>query len=295
MSKNYYDILGVSRDADAAALKKAYRAKAMKCHPDQNPDDPKAEAEFKELSIAYDTLRDPAKRKQYDTFGTATPGQPGGGFHPGAHGDQFEHFFRDVGGLQDFMKEFDLHSHFNAARAGKVKNADLRAELSITLKDAFTGMSVPFSITMPNGAENRLKVDIPAGVDNGIRIRLKGKGAQQNTNLPAGDLYITVRVADHPMFSRIGADLITQKSISIVDAALGKEIEVDLIDGNTVKVQVPAGTQPEQKIRLRQKGMTKMRIAGRGDHYLVMNVVIPTNLTEKQIDLLRQFEKESQK
>lgn len=289
MSKNYYDILGVARDADAAAIKRAYRDKAMKHHPDKNQGSKAAEEKFKEVGEAYDVLKDSTKKKKYDMFGTTDPTQSRG-FR--SAGDPFEHVFRDVGGMDDFFKQF--HQHFGGRR-NQGRNADLSAELVISLEDAFTGKTVPFSIAMPNGAANNLRVDIPAGVENGTKIRLKEKGHCQNTNLPAGDLYITIRVAEHPTFKRAGADLFSQKSLSIVDATLGKQIEVDLIDGSTVKVHVPEGTQPEQKIRLRQKGMTKMRSAGRGDYYLVMNVVIPTNLTEKQIDLLRQFEEESKK
>ena len=292
MSKNYYDILGVAKDADAATIKAAYRKKAVEYHPDTNPGDDTAEQNFKDLGEAYAVLKDPAKKKNYDTFGTADPMQSGGpgGFH--YTGDPFEHIFRDVGGMDEFLKQFGVRFGGSQRQA---RNADLRAELAVSLQDAFTGKTVPFSITMPDGAENNLKVDIPAGIDNGVRIKLKGTGTRQNTYLPAGDLYITVRVAEHPTVKRMGADLFTQKSISIIDAALGKEIELTLIDGSTVKVQIPEGTQPEQKIRLRQKGMTKMKGTGRGDHYLIMNVVIPTNLNEKQRDLLRQFEEEAKK
>lgn len=290
MIKNYYDILGLTKDADSTAIKVAYRKKAIENHPDKNQGSNEAEIKIKEINEAYEVLKDPAKKKNYDMFGTVNPAQAGHRYGPGAT-DQFSQVFQDVGGFEDFLEQFNVH--FSGRR--QMKNADLRAELSISLFDAFTGTTVPFSITLPNGSENNLKVDIPAGVDHGIRIRIKGKGSQQNTNIPAGDLFITIRVKEHPIFKRMGADLFSHKNISMTDAMLGREIEVDLIDGSTVKVKIPAGTQPEQKIRLKQKGMSKLNGTARGDYYLIMNVVIPMNLTKKQIDLLHQFDEAGKK
>lgn len=290
MPTNYYDILGLAKDADSAAIKTAYRKKAMEFHPDKNPGDKISEQKFKNVVEAYEVLKDPTKKQNYDLFGSAGSTPFKNAYKPNAN-DPFGHVFQDIGDMDEFMRQF--HQHFGGQQQSK--NSDLRAELSVSLQDAFSGITVPFSITMPDGGENNLQINIPAGIDNGTRIRVRGKGSQQNTNLPAGDLYITIRVADHPTFKRMGADLFSQKSISIIDAALGKEIEVSLIDGSTVKVKIPAGTQPEQKIRLKKKGMPKMNGSGYGDYYIIMNVIVPINLTERQTELLKQFERESKK
>ncbi len=287
MTKDYYKILGVPKTAEASAIKKAYRSLALKYHPDKNPNNKEAEDKFKEISEANDTLSDPTKKKHYDTFGMTDPNQ---GFSQ--TNDQFEHIFRTRSGtLNDIFEQFGV----NFSRQRTQKNSDIMSEIHISLIDAYNGKSIPFEITMPNGGVNNLRVNIPAGVEHGSRIRLKGKGPAQNTNLPAGDLYITVRISEHPTFKRVGADLVITKSISMIDAALGKEIEVPIIEGGSIKIQVPAGTQPDQKIRLKKKGMPQMGSKNRGDLYLIMKVIVPTNLTDKQKEIIQSFDDESKK
>ncbi len=287
MTKDYYKILGVPKTANASAIKKAYRSLALKYHPDKNPNNKEAEDKFKEISEANDTLSDPTKKKHYDTFGMTDPNQ---GFSQTS--DPFEHIFRTGSGtLNDIFEQFGV----NFSRQRMQKNSDIMSEITISLVDAYNGKSIPFEITMPNGGTNNLRVNIPAGVENGSRIRLKGKGPTQNTNLPAGDLYITIRISEHPTFKRVGADLIMTKSISMIDAALGKEIEIPIIDGGSIKIQVPAGTQPDQKIRLKKKGMSQIGSKNRGDLYLSMKVIVPTNLTDKQKEIIQSFDDESKK
>lgn len=287
MTKDYYKILGVPKTANAATIKKAYRSLALQYHPDKNPNNKEAEDKFKEISEANDVLSDPDKKHNYDTFGTVDPNQTFS-----QTDDIFQHIFRTggPGSLHDIFAQFGT-GFANRAQ----KNSDIMSEMNISLVNAFNGKSVPFEITMPNGGTSNLRVNIPAGVDNGARIRLKGKGPKQNTNLPSGDLYITVRIAEHPIFKRVGADLFITKSISMVDAALGKEIEALLIESGSVKIQIPSGTQPDQKIRLKQKGMSQMGTKNRGDLYLIMKVIVPTNLTNKQKEILKSFDEESKK
>lgn len=146
---------------------------------------------------------------------------------------------------------------------------------------------------MPDGSTKNLRVNIPAGVENGTRLKLNEKGTQQNTNLPPGNLYINISIEEHVDFKRIGADLFLTKNISIVDASLGKKIEVPTIDGSNVKVDIPSGTQPNQKIRLKKKGMPILGSGARGDCYIIISVTVPTNLTDKQTELLKQFDAES--
>ena len=292
MAKNYYNILGIKKTATPDEIKKAYRTLAIKYHPDKNPGDKSAEDKFKEIAEAYVVLKDPTKKKNYDMFGTASSTQSGGpgGFR--STGDHFEHVFRDVGGMEDFFKQFH-DMGIDPFRSRGLKNSDLYSVMQITLYDAFTGKNVPFEITMPDGSTKILRINIPAGVENGTRLKLNGKGTQQNANLPPGNLYINISVKEHADFKGIGADLFLTKNISIIDASLGKEIEIPTIDGPNVKVTVPPGTQPNQKIRLKKKGMPIIGGGIRGDCYIIISVTIPTNLTDKQKDILRQFDDES--
>lgn len=287
MSKDYYKILGIPKTADSATIKKAYHALALKYHPDKNPNDKLAEDKFKEISEANEVLSDPGKKHNHDTFGTIDPNQTFS-----QTDDVFEHAFRRTGpgSLRDIFAQFGV----DFGRQTQ-KNSDIMSVMSISLADAFNGKNVPFEITMPDGGTNKLRVSIPAGVDNGSRIRLKGQGPKQNTNLPSGDLYITIQIAEHPTFKRVGADLFITKSISIIDAALGKVIEIPKIEGGIVKVQIPAGVQSDQKIRLKRKGMSRVGTKNRGDLYLIMKVIVPTNLTDKQKEILKSFDEESKK
>ena len=286
MSEDYYQTLGLKRNADAAAIKKAYRKLAMKYHPDQNPDDPAAEEKFKELNEAHETLKDPVKRQNYDTFGTADPAQSG--FQrPAGSSDPFEHIFRDVGGFDSFFRSFGGNPRRQS------RNSDLMAEMRIPLEDAFKGTTVPFEVTMPDGGKKNLRLTVPPGVETGHRFKMPGKGPQQNTNIPAGDLYVTVHVNEHPTFKRMGADLFVTKAITMAEAALGKETEVSCIDGTSVKVTIPPGTQPNHRMRLKNKGMSRFNSMQRGDLYIGMEITVPTNLTKRQKELLEEFQAES--
>jgi len=354
--QDYYSVLGVDRDADADELKKAYRKLAMKWHPDRNPGDAAAEARFKELSQAYDVLRDDQKRAAYDRLGhdafvNAMNG--GGGARPGAAGfdfnfassftDIFDEMFGQMGG---------------GRRGGAQRGADLRYNMTITLEEAFAGkqatITVPswgeceachgtggeggaqpitcgtcrgagrvraqqgfFSIerTCPtcNGTgtiikdpcrkcrgqgrtqrEKQLSVTIPAGVDDGTRIRLSGEGEAGLRGAPPGDLYIFLSVAPHRVFQRDGANIYCRVPISIVTAALGGTIEVPAVDGSRARVTIPAGAQHGQQFRLRGKGMTQLNRRDRGDMYVEAIVETPVNLTKRQQELLREFEAESE-
>lgn len=292
MSKNYYDVLGVKKTAIPEEIKKAYRTLAMKYHPDTNPDDKNAEGKFKEIVKAYEVLKDPVKKKNYDMVGSTSSTQNSGPSGFRSTGDPFEHIFRDVGGMEDFFKQFhDVGiDSFNSRR---LKNPDLYSIMHITLFDAFTGKNVPFEISMPDGSTKNLRINIPAGVENGTRLKLNGKGTQQNTNLPPGNLYISISIKEHADFKRIGADLFLAKDISIIDASLGKAFEVPTIDGSNVKVTIPPGTQPNQKIRLKKKGMPILGGGIRGDCYIIISVIVPTKLTDKQKEILHRFDEES--
>jgi len=351
---DYYELLGVERDADDAALKKAYRKKAMQYHPDRNPGDAEAEKKFKELSEAYDVLRDSEKRATYDRFGHAAF-ENGGMGGRGASGAEFAHSFSDI--FDDLFGEF-MGGGGRSRRTGPARGDDLRYNLEISLEDAYLGKQVqitvpaaancgtcsgsgsrpgssPVSCTACNGAgkvrmqqgffmiertcpscggqgqviqdpcedcagqgmiqeEKTLSVNIPAGVEEGTRIRLSAEGGAGARGGPPGDLYIFLSMTPHPIFERDGKNLFCRIPIPMTTAALGGSVEVPSIDGGRTKVTIPAGTQNGKQFRLRAKGMPQLRGAGFGDLYIQTQVEVPVNLTRRQKELLKEFEEESE-
>jgi molecular chaperone DnaJ len=354
--RDFYEILGVPRTASAEELKKAYRSKAKELHPDRNSDNPAAEAQFKEVNEAYDTLKDAEKKAAYDRYGHAAfeGGRgAGGGGGQGDFASAFSDVFEDLFG--DFMGG---RGGAGGGRSRAQRGSDLRYNLRVSLEDAFGGIqktiNVPASVscevcrgtgaeggaepvtcptcsgmgkvraqqgfftverTCPTcggmgriiknpcracgGAgrtekERALSVNIPAGVETGTRIRLAGEGEAGLRGGPAGDLYIFIEVKDHPLFQRDGVHLFCRVPVSITTAALGGEVEVPTIDGGKSRVKVPAGSQTGKQMRLRAKGMPALRGGGSGDMLIELAVETPVNLTSRQKDLLREFEKLSE-
>jgi molecular chaperone DnaJ len=342
--RDYYEVLGVPRNAGPEELKKAYRSLALQYHPDRNPDDPEAEERFKEASEAYAILSDADKRARYDRFGHQGVGAGAEGFPGGA-------------GFQDFADIFgDLFGDLFGARAGRrtrgQRGADLRYNLEIDLVDLLETREVPievprmvrcdtctgsgaragtqpercprcrgtgqaifqqglFRISRPcdgcSGSgwivtdpcpecrgsgrlegQRTLKVRIPAGVEDGMRLRLTGEGEAGIGGGPAGDLYVVMNVRPHALFTREGPDLQCEVPISLVQAALGSEIEVPTLEGK-VALRVPEGTQPGKVMRLRGRGLPSLRTGERGDQYVRIFVEVPTKLSEEQRRLLERF------
>jgi molecular chaperone DnaJ len=359
--RDFYEVLGVGKDADEKALKGAYRNAAKKLHPDANPGDKTAEHKFKELNEAYDVLKDQQKRAAYDRFGHAAfeAGMGGPGARPGGFGPDFtssmSDIFEDLFG--DFMGGQRGGRQKAGGRGGAARGSDLRYNMEISLTDAYAGKSaqirVPSSVTCDtckgsgakpgtqpracatcggHGAvrssqgfftvertcptcqgrgqiipdpcatcggqgrvtrERNLSVTIPSGVEDGTRIRLAGEGEAGVRGGPTGDLYIFLSVRPHEFFQRDGADLFCKVPISMAVAALGGEIEVPTIDGKKARVTVPEGAQTGKQFRLKSKGMPVLRSAQHGDMYIQVTAETPVNLTRRQRDLLREFEKES--
>lgn len=355
--RDFYEILGVPRTASAEELKKAYRSKAKELHPDRNSDNPAAEAQFKEVNEAYDTLKDAEKKAAYDRYGHAAfeggRGAGGGGAGQGDFASAFSDVFEDLFG--DFMGG---RGGAGGGRSRAQRGSDLRYNLRVSLEDAYGGIqktiNVPASVacevcrgtgaeggaepvtcptcsgmgkvraqqgfftverTCPTCAgmgriiknpcracggagrtekERALSVNIPAGVETGTRIRLAGEGEAGLRGGPAGDLYIFIEVKDHPLFQRDGVHLFCRVPVSITTAALGGEVEVPTIDGGKSRVKVPAGSQTGKQMRLRAKGMPALRGGGSGDMLIELAVETPVNLTGRQKDLLREFEKLSE-
>lgn len=343
--RDYYEVLGVSRDADGDTIKKAYRKLAMKYHPDRNPGNKEAEDLFKEAAEAYEVLHDQEKRQIYDRFGHQ--GLEGSGFH-GFSG--FEDIFSSFGDIFEDFFGFGNRRGRSRARPGN----SLRYDLEITLEEAFKGKeeeivfhkeelcedctgtgvkhgSEPqvcstcqgrgqvirsqgffqISTTCPscrgsgriitdpcegcNGSgrvrkEKRITLKIPAGVDHGSQLRLRGEGEPGEKGAPPGDLFVVIHVRQHDFFERNGKDLFCEIPISFVQATLGDTITVPVLDDTKEEeLEIPNGTQPGETLTLYGKGMPSLRGDREGDLHVKLNVKIPKRINQKQKDLLREF------
>jgi molecular chaperone DnaJ len=347
---DFYEVLGVARSCDDKALKAAFRKLAMQFHPDRNPGDHTAEIKFKEVSAAYECLKDPQKRAAYDRYGHAAFENGGnGGFNgdfTSSMSDIFDNIFGDMMG-----------GRRGGRRAGREPGADLRYNMEITLEEAYSGktaeIEVPTKAACPtcsgSGAkpgstpktcpscdghgrvraaqgffsiertcptcqgrgsvisdpcaechgsgrvneERKLSVNIPAGIEDGTRIRLAGEGEAGARGGPAGDLYIFLSIKPHEFFQRDGADIFCRVPISMTTAALGGEFQVPTIDGGKTRVKVPESTQSGKQFRLKGKGMPVLRSSQVGDMYIQVVVETPRNLTRRQRELMEEFEQAS--
>lgn len=288
--RDYYEVLGVSKNASDDEIKKAYRKLAIKYHPDRNPGDKEAEAKFKEINEAHEVLSDKQKRARYDQFGHAGVGGAGGGFG-GASGNPFGGGFNYNG--QTFNFEFgnggmfddilgNLFGFGNARRPRR--GADYQVSVTLTFEEAIFGTTK----TVDNNGTD-LKVKIPAGIDDGMSVRLRGKGgpAPEGSTEP-GDLYVRVRVKPHKSLMREGAIILSEQRIDMVDAALGCEVEVLTVDG-PVTMKVPAGTQSGTPFKLSGHGVPFRADGDRGPHIVTILVETPKNLSKKQKELLEEF------
>jgi curved DNA-binding protein len=319
--KDYYQTLGVSRDADEKALRKAFRRLARKHHPDVNPDDPEAEERFKEINEAYGVLADPEKRSKYDQLGDEwnryqqTGGRPGGfdwgrwqGDPPG-EGQRGHVRYGTPEDLQDLFGEGSSFSDFFGQIFGGTRGAspdgrpggfeyqarpqhgrDIEQEIEISLREAYHGTT---RVLDKDG--RRLRVKIPPGARSGTRIRLSGEGTPGMAGGQAGNLYLRARVFPDPRFERQGDDLHVTVPVDLYTAILGGQTPVPTLDG-AVKLAIPAGTQNGQRFRLRGKGMPRLReFEERGDLYAHLNVRLPAELTAKQQELFKELQRTSEK
>ncbi len=350
--RDYYQVLGVAKNATEADIKKAYRRLAMRFHPDRNPDDKEAEEKFKEAKEAYEVLTDPQKRAIYDQHGHAGidaathgggPGRPGGGFGGADFGDIFGEVFGDIFGA----------GRRGGGRSQVFRGADLRYGLELDLHEAVFGHTAEIEIPklmeceachgtgaakghLPVTCETcdgtgqvrmsqgffqlqqtcprcrgtgrivknpcdkclgqgrvrrtkRLSVKIPAGVDNGDRIRLAGEGEAGRNGGPPGDLYVEISVREHPIFERDGEHLSCEVPVSFATAVLGGSVEVPTLEGE-VSLKIPPETQSGRVFRLREKGVKPVRGGGRGDLFCRVVVETPVKLNAEQRELLRKFD-----
>lgn len=356
--RDYYEVLGVGRNATADELKKAYRKLAMKYHPDQNPNDKAAEEKFKELNEAYEVVSDKNKRAAYDQLGHAAfeggMGGHGAGASAGPGAAGFEFNFGQ-GGFSDIFEEiFGDHVRGGASARASQRGSDLQYNLSISLEDAFDGVKKSIFVTMGStcdtchgtgsakgtskktcntchgrgkvraqqgfftvertcptcqgmgeviedpcsschGAgrvrrQRELSISVPAGVEDGTRIRLSGEGEAGLRGAAAGDLYVIISIQPHKFFKRDGADIHCRVPVSMVTAALGGSVEVPTLEGKKTKLKIPAGTQSGDTLRMKGKGMTVLRRSHRGDMYVHVQVETPVKLSKKQKELLQEFD-----
>lgn len=343
--QDYYELLGVAKNADATAIKKAYRKLAKKYHPDTNAGDPAAEQKFKDVTEAYTILSDPEKRKLYDQFGHAAfdgsmpeggayqysgagAGQNGGyqefHFNGADMGDMFGDIFGDMfhgrsnGGGRSYSFHSDgnggFHQYYsNGSGAGgfgqdghfgdfgssggfgrgqfRQKGSDIHADVTVSFDDAAFGCEKMIHLQDGNGQIQSLKVNIPAGIDTGKTVRLKGKGNPGFNGGEAGDLLLKVTVGDRAGFERKGMDVYTNITIPFTTAVLGGEAVVPTLTGNVV-CSIRPGTQSGSKIRLRGKGIVSMKDKNiHGDEYAVVQIQVPKNLNETAKEKLREFAK----
>lgn len=298
LEKDFYAVLGVPKDADAAALKKAYRKLARTLHPDQNPGDAAAETKFKEVGEAYAVLSDPEQRQQYDSLRAmagggarfAAGGRGGGagfedhfgGMFGGAAGGPRVRYTGDAGGEMPEGFEDILAGMFGGggrpagfrATRGPERGADMQASTTLPFRDAVEGSTVRLGV-----GGTAMTVRIPPGVHHGQKIRLPGKGEPGRGGGPAGDLVVTVAVEPHPVFSLRGHNLHITVPVTFAEAALGGTIEVPTLDGSTVRVKIPAGTPSGRTFRVKGRGVPLARTPG--DLMVTAEVAVPQALTGK--------------
>jgi molecular chaperone DnaJ len=303
--KDYYAVLGVQKAASESEIKKSYRKLAQKYHPDANPGDKAAEEKFKEVSHAYDVLSDAKTRKEYDDFREMLAsgfGGFGGGFGRGAGGTRRVRV-EDLGDLGDIFTRvnrsggsiFDedvFGSIFGGGAGRAARGGDLETEIALSFEEALDGTLANIRLTDPQTGEQRsIKVRIPAGVNDGQRIRVPGKGNPGPGGGRPGDLFVKVMVAPHAVFGRKGRDVTLTLPITFAEAALGAEVPVPTLDDSTVTLKVPAGTQTGKTFRIRGKGGGRNGTGSSavGDLLVTVSVVVPQKLSKEGKELIQQF------
>lgn len=307
--KDYYQTLGVPRNASDKDIKAAYRKLAREHHPDANKGNKASEEKFKEIGEAYEVLKDPEKRRRYDTLGAnykaGADFRPPPDFGGGQGGFTFD--FGNLGDLgrggsfSDFFETLFGQAGFGGPGAGGFRGQggpqgapqrrnDQEAEIELTLEEVLKGSQRTLQVTQPGHPPRTLEVKIPAGVRTGSKIRVSGEAGKAVGNVPAGDLYLKVKVKPDPKFTIDGDNLISEVSLSPAQVVIGAELSVPTLEGN-VRIRVPAGTQNGRLLRLRGKGLPKLKGGPRGDLLVRAKIVVPTALTDEERSLYEQLAK----
>ncbi len=289
--RDYYEVLGIERTADSNTIKKAYRKLAKQYHPDTNKGDPRAEEKFKEATEAYAVLSDPEKRKQYDRFGFAQEGTDGGYQEYHFENGDFDDILKDLfgGGFGGGFHTGGFHRGFGY-RERAWDGEDLNAEIEIHFMEAVNGCEKTIRLTGEEGKQTALKVQIPAGIDTGKTIRLRGKGHPGQGGGRPGDLLLTVQVREMAGVERKDLDIYTTAQIPFTTAVLGGEAVIRTLSGQ-VLCRISPGTQSGTKIRLRGKGIVSMKDPRvYGDQYATVQIDVPRNLSPEAEKKLKEFE-----
>jgi DnaJ-class molecular chaperone len=300
MAEDYYKILGLSREASEADIQKAYRELARKHHPDMNPEDKSAKERFQKIQRAYDVLYDKEKRKLYDQFGPdfeRVSAAGAGGWQPGAGagGATFEDFdFSQIFGGQPGGGFADIFSQFAGGgartRRGPTprRGADVRHEVEIPFQTAITGGETRLMVQRPTGEVETITVKIPAGIEEGKKIRLRGQGEPGPRSGPAGDLIVVVRVRPHPFFERKGKNLEVRVPVTLAEAALGGKVDIPTPKG-TIALTIPPRTSSGRRLRVKGYGVPSSD-GPAGDLFAEVQIVLPAHLDDKDKELIRQLE-----
>ncbi|MDR0504444.1 MAG: DnaJ domain-containing protein [Bifidobacteriaceae bacterium] len=306
LAKDFYKVLGVPADADASVIKRAFRKRGAALHPDANPDDPQAEERFKDLNEAYAVLNDPQQRQQYDALRAMARGGPR--FAAGAGGPSGASFEDLLGGLfgggtrvrysgnnaqnvplEDLLGSFGGgggFSGFDSAGFGQTsrpqRGSDIKASIEVALRDAVAGTTVSFEVS-----GRQLSARLPAGLNDGQRIRIRGKGGPGVAGGPNGDVILTVHVTAHPVWSLDGANLRMTLPVGFAEIALGTRVDVPTLDGGTVKLKIPSGTPAGRVLRIKGRGIE--RGGQRGDLLVTVQVAVPERLSKPAKQALEAF------
>jgi len=298
--KDYYRTLDVAKTASAADIKKAFRKLARKYHPDVNPGDPSAERRFKEVNEAYEVIGSPTSRQKYDNLGAnwkdyeraqAAGQNPfGGRGRPMSQEDMRDMFGGDP--FSDFFQNFfgGSRQQRGASNTPPTRPAQpIEHELTITLEQAFLGVTQRLSLR-DNGNSQSIDVRIPAGVDNGSRVRIAGKGARGRGQSKAGDLFLKIKLTPHAVYTRKGRDLYLTSHVSLSTALLGGTIDVTNLAGDNIQLKIPSTTQPGQVFRIKGQGMPSLqKRTGRGNLYVTADVRLPSQLSTEEKKLAEQL------
>jgi DnaJ-class molecular chaperone len=287
--ENFYSILGVSETASAEEIKKAYRKLALQWHPDKNAGNAEAEEKFKKINEANEVLSDPVKRQQYD--------QQRKGFEAGYH---FQGNFRPgfagngmPGGLDDLFASIfgqGMGGHGMGGPFGPrpARNSDINVQLTISLRDAYTGRSMPIQFNDNSGQTINVQVQVPPGCVPGMRFRYAGNGSKQRADLPPGDLYITINIESDPDWERQGNNLVTNLTVSVWDAIIGCKRRIRTLSGSSLEVQIPELASDQSMLRIAGQGMP-INTGGKGDILVRVKIQMPDKLTVAQRDLVEKL------
>lgn len=266
---DYYKILGIDRSASKEQIKAAYRKLASQHHPDRGGDT----KTFQDIQAAYDTLSDPDKKDQYDN-------------------PQHPNLNNQFGDIPDFFKEFFNFTNFgptNFKEYREARNKNLNLKVEISLEDAFFGKNIISNVKLPSGRDQLIDIKIPRGIPHNSTLRIHGIGDDSIKNIPKGDIFLTVDIKPHPIFKRLDDDLEVMVQLSCFEAILGKQLTIDTIDNKTLSVNVPPGTQHNQIFSVPNYGMFNNSRNSRGRLFIKVNIAIPTNLSDEQKTILKNF------